>query len=166
MTCQNTILWSVLALTVCCAGCKKEDDSNSCIGEPSIVPGVGVRTASGQWCLGAPASAIEQAVGAAQAEEDLAAVGLRVAYPDHRLTALYGGDRALGLQSIYLDSGVGVQTSGGVGVGSTGADVRAEFGEPLVDPFLGTWWYRGRGIAFELVSDAVVRIQIFTPVTD
>jgi len=153
--------WLTL-LAVGVMGCPAEDDPNQCIGEPAIVPGVGVRTAVGQWCLDAPASAIDQAAGAAQSSWDLGDVGHRAAYPDHHLTALYSNnDDPMRLTAVYLDEGVAVQTEGGVGLGSNGADVRAEFGEPVVDPFLGVWWYRDQGIALTLTADRVTRIQIF-----
>lgn len=143
-------------------GCRAADDPNNCIGEPAIVPGVGVRTADGQWCLDAPASAIDQAVGAAQSSWNLGVVGHRAAYPGHHLTALYSsGDDPVRLTAIYLDEGVAVQTGGGVGLGSDGNQVRAEFGEPVIDPFLGLWWYRDQGIALTLTDDRVTRIQLF-----
>lgn len=152
----------LVATGLALGGCPAKDDPNQCLGEPAIVPGVGVRTPQGQWCLDAPASVIDQAVGAAQSSWDLGGVGHRAAYPDHHLMALYSNDDdPMRLTAIYLDEGVAVQTEGGVGLGSNGADVRAEFGEPVVDPFVGRWWYRDQGIAFTLTADRVTRIQLF-----
>ncbi len=152
----------LLAAGLGLVGCPGGADPNNCVGEPAIVPGVGVRTAQGQWCLDAPASAIDQTVGAAQSPWDLGGVGLRAAYPGHHLSTLYSnGDNSPRLTAIYLDEGVAAQTEGGVGLGSDGAAVRAEFGDPVIDPFGGDWWYRDQGIAFTVIDNRVIRIQLF-----
>ena len=163
---KRLTLYSALALLAASApGCKKSDDTNACLGAPAIAPGVGVQTASGRLCLGAKSGAIHASLGPPTRTTDLAVVGVRHSHPAHSLHALYGAEGAA-LESITLHQGVTVTTAGGVGIGADESAVRAEFGEPVIDPFLKIWWYRSLGIAFEWQGGRVLRIQVFRPVPE
>ena len=65
--------------------------------------------------------------------------------------------------SIELVAGVDAATAGGVGVGSSEADLRAELGDPIMEPFTGAWLYPDRGIAVQWQDGAVSSVHLFAP---
>jgi hypothetical protein len=160
----RTLRWllPLISAVLCLAACSKEEKCT--VTEPSIVPGVGVNTGNGAVCLGNKASTTRKALGSTPVTEDMGGLGVRFSYSQHNLSGLFSGNgKNSTVTAIYLRDGIGVRTAGGVGLGSTEAEVTAEFGSPVVDPFLGAWVYRSAGIAFQFTNGAVSRIQLFKP---
>jgi hypothetical protein len=54
-----------------------------------------------------------------------------------------------------LEIGGSAGVSGGVSIGNRDFKVRAYFGAPVVDPFVGTWLYPYQGIGFRMEGDGV-----------
>lgn len=139
------------------AGC----NSAPCTPAAQIDPGVGVLVADKAVCLGDSMDNIEGALGKGAVRWDMGRLGMRVSYPDHHLTLLYSGCNAGDtLVAIYLQGGATGKTKGGVGIGSAEAAVKAELGEPTIDPFLKARIYRKLGIAVQLEGGKVSRVQV------
>lgn len=145
-------------------GCEKASQDNRCLGEPGIVPGLGIRTARGSACLGARARSVEADFGAPDRVEDLGALGTRRHYgADHLVLRFDGTGRDARLTAVEILPGVVETTPEGLGPGSEATAVRAAWGEPGADPFLGAWWYPERGATLLLTDDRVARLQIASP---
>jgi len=88
-------------------------------------------------------------------------LGRRAAYDKLNLAILYSGKTgAQTVAAVYLGPKSTLKTSGGVGVGSGEAAVKAALGEPVKDPFIGAWWYPAKGLTLQLESGKVVAMQV------
>lgn len=146
------------------AACKEASTENRCLSAPGLVPGLGVRTARGSACLGARARTLEATFGAPSRTEDLAALGTRRHHPvDHLILRYDGPGPDARLVAVEVLPGVAETTPEGVGLGSSPTAVRAALGEPDRDPFLGAWWYAGRGLTVIFAADEVSRLVIAAP---
>jgi hypothetical protein len=126
-----------------------------CDPPPSITPGEGVGLCGQAVRLGdpAPAGAVVHDLGAPGVRWEL-----REASATGFLDAAGSGGR---VTQVSVQGGSPGPTPEGVTLGATAAAVRAAYGEPAVDPFLGTWWYRSRGIGFEWKDGAVSVVHVF-----
>ena len=151
----------VLTLLCCSPGLGCGEDEVPCAGEGIIEPGVGVGAGGQAICLGEGAAALEARLGMATRSQDLGALGRRVEYDKLKVTLLLGGTSgALSLKAMYIGSGSTLKTAGGVGLGSSEAEIKAALGEPVKDPFLGAWWYPKKGITLQMEAGKVVAIQL------
>jgi len=121
-----------------------------------IEPGVGLTAQAGELRLGQPSDAL----GTAASRRARGVAGERFAYPDQHVSLLAGTD---GVHQVCAEPGYAGRDADGIGLGSGRDAVRAAFGEPEVEPFLGAWLYTARGIVFEWEEDLVTRLCVFRP---
>ena len=55
----------------------------------------------------------------------------------------------------------GAATAEGIGLGSDETTVRDAYGEPVVDTFVGAWWYNDRGISLQMTGGVVTELHVF-----
>ncbi len=133
-----------------------------CMDGEGIAPGQGLSIDGAPLCLGETSVAVTERLGAPSSSGDLGNLGARFAHATLFLSGFYSAD-AREVTSLTVTPGYEGRTAGGTGIGSSEADVRTEFGEPLVDPFAGGWVYPDQGIALQLQDGAVVSILVFSP---
>ena len=146
------------------AGSDPKPDAASGASGAAVTPGSGVRAADKDLLLGATLSSLREGFGDPSDKRDMGALGLRISYPYLHLSAMLvgSGDGAV-VRSITAHPGFDEGAAEKRWLGATEEAVEAELGEPVRDPFLGGWWYRGRGIAFEMKDGAVAGLTVFAP---
>ena len=149
----------VLVLATATTGCVGQ-----CLDEDGIVPGVGVSEAGSSLCLGDPWTTVDKRLGEPAATSDLQGAGVRLTWSEPALIGyVTSQDEAGTVDAVQLGAGVVARTGVGTGLGSDEAAVRAEFGDPLLDPMLGAWLYPSDGIAFQWQDGAVSSIHLYAP---
>ena len=129
-----------------------------CLDDDGVVPGVGASMDGASLCVGDSAELLRGRLGDEAATADLGpTVGLRLTWAEPDVVGTLIADSASALQ---LGAGFVGETAGGVGVGASEEAVRAEFGDPAVEPFTGSWVYAGDGIGFQWADGAVARIHL------
>ncbi len=157
MSRATIIIISLLGLLTWSCG----DEEAPCAADGVIVPGAGVGSGGQTLCLGENAAAVQARLGSASSAQDMGAVGKRVEYAALKVTLLLGGvSGSETVKAIYLGTGSTLKTTGGVGLGSSEAEVKAALGAPVMDPFIGAYWYRDKGIVLQLEGGKVVSIQV------
>ena len=128
----------------------------------NVNPGTGVVVAGKTLAIGDTYGAVRAELGAANRLRDLGDEGTLFEYTSHHLagTLTGPGDDAT-VVSIVVTSGADARIDGGVGIGSTKAEIEAALGPANQDPFLGTLWYRDRGVAFDMETGVAVRAHVF-----
>ncbi len=132
-----------------------------CMEGDGIAPGQGVVVDGAPLCIGATSDALAERLGPPTSSGDLGALGVRFAHPSLSLSGFTATDGSV--TSLTVTSGYEGRTAGGTGIGSTEADVRADLGEPVPDPFTGAWVYPNQGIALQWKDGAVTSVQVFDP---
>lgn len=122
-----------------------------CALDADVVPGCGVRTDAGEVRIGDDRGALDGGIA-----RDLGALGVRVGHGE--FTVSYVDDR---VDAVQLHAGFAGATSGGVEIGATEARVTSELGEPVVDLFSDTWWFREQGVALRFDDGVVAGITVF-----
>jgi hypothetical protein len=158
MSPRSVLFLTLLAMTTT-TGCVGQ-----CLDEDGIVPGVGVSEAGASLCLDEPWPTVDKRLGAPATTSDLQGAGVRLTWSEPALVGYVTSQDEVGTVSgLQLSAGVTALTAGGVGLGSDDAAVRAEFGDPLLDPLLGGWLYLSDGIGFQWDGGAVSAIHLFVP---
>ncbi len=135
-----------------------------CLDEDGIVPGVGAAQDGQSLCVGDAWETVDKRLGEAVTTSDLQTAGVRLTWAEPPLTGhVSSQDEAGVVTSVQLGASVTVQTAGGVGIGSDEATVRAEFGEPTLDPMLGGWLYPASGVAFQWTDGTVSKVHLSSP---
>lgn len=130
----------------------------------SITPGVGVTVDGAAFALGTTLPELTARFGAPADRRDLGPLGVRFGYPALGLAGLLASSADdAPVTTVYVEPGFAGAMDAGVGLGSDEAAVRAQLGDPVVDPFAGVWWYRDAGVALQWESGAVVRVLLFRP---
>ena len=148
----------VLTMAFLLAGCGGDEVPEA--GVDRIDPGGGVAFAGESLELNTARSSTAERFGPLD-ERDLDAIGIWFGIPDAHVSGVFSGGADGGIASLHVGSGFEGELDEGIGIGSGRADVEAAFGEAERDPFLSIWWYRSRGVAFELEGDVVSRIHVF-----
>ncbi len=130
--------------------------------EQAIMPGEGLVAGGKEIRLGLTRASLEQALGPPASLRDLGALGLRFAYPDLHLSGMLAGpEQGAEVTSLTAHPGFDEGSAERTWVGVPESEIHARLGEPLRDPFLGVWWYRGDGVAFEMDGASVVAVTVF-----
>ncbi len=147
-----------LILILACPAC---DDAGK---GSSVDPGIGVHSNGVSIRIGELRSDTAGRLGQPSSARNLGSIGVLLSYPDRHLSLLVSGEGdAAPVTAIYLATGFEGRTPGGSGIGSSHADVTAEFQAAAIDPFLGTWRYAAIGIAFDWDGNAAGSITVSSP---
>jgi len=152
-----------MAVTTLMGSCGDEEQS-PCASQGQLVPGQGVGAGGTSICVGQGGTALDTALGAPSVTLDMGQVGQRVVYEKLNLALLYSGKgTGRAVRAIYLGPASTLKTAGGVGIGSTEAQVKAALGAPAKDPFIGALWYPQLGITLQLEAGKVATIMVTSP---
>jgi hypothetical protein len=170
-TARNVICLALLFVLAACgsdspasepAAGEPKPDAAASASEPAISPGAGVRVEGGELLLGATFSAVKQSFGEPPKTRDMGALGRRISYPDLHLSAmLFGSGDSAEISSVTAHPGFDEGAAEKKWIGASEAELKADLGDAIRDPFLGVWWYRERGIALEMKDGAVAGLTVF-----
>jgi len=108
---------------------------------------------------------MQEALGAPARVRDLGMAGVRFEYPSYDVAGLLSGSgNDATVVQLTVFPGFQALEPVSLGFGSSQSDIESQYGTPGEDPFLGTWRYEDRGIAFEWDGDSLARIHLFAPV--
>lgn len=142
------------------SGCSKD----RCTADNSAEPGRGASAYGSALCLGDSLEKTRKACPNARVY-DLGQAGTKVVCPEQEMAAWVEQEGETSrTTAVLLLAGSPALTPENIGPGSTRAQVEAAYGAPTtVEPFLGTWHYPTRGLAFSFSADEVVILQLSEP---
>ncbi len=158
---SRRLLWALLLpLFPAFGGC----GSGLCELAADIVPGCGIMAGDLALRLGDNRGDVQDSFPSLEATWDLDNLGTTFTIPGQGIAGMFeGGSADATLTSISVVPGFSGLTTGGVGLGSGESQVVGEFGQPLVDGYLGAWWYSEHGLGLEWSGASVERIHLFVP---
>lgn len=131
-------------------------------GPSEVHPGVGLTIEGQALSLGTTRATMDETLGAPSRVRDMGALGVRFEYPAYDVAGVLSGpgsDATVTQLTVFPDFQTLEPVS--LGFGSSQSDIESQYGSPSADPFLGTWRYEDRGVAFEWDGDSLSRIHLF-----